>query len=278
MSPTNPELVDAWQHDAAATLSPSTIVTYRFYLDRFPDPLLDATAFTLRRFLADRSNDLAPGSMQVVRRAVRHFYKWATETALLIPENPAATLPPVRVPETPVRTADGHERDALVAVCTSERDRALVECLFGSGLRRGELMALTVDLVDLDAGVVRVLKSKTGVSRVAPLDGRARDALRAWLAVRPESGSSALWLSADGTPFAAAGAKTLFRRLSVRAGVSFSAHAARRGFAVRWLRAGGSQVGLERAAGWRPGSPMVARYTRGRAEELAIEEAHRIFG
>ena len=63
------------------------------------------------------------------------------------------------------------------------RDRALLELLYGAGLRVGELAALDVRDVDLHRGDVRV-QGKGGVERVVPLPSEARDALGRYLDLR----------------------------------------------------------------------------------------------
>jgi len=67
------------------------------------------------------------------------------------------------------------------------RDRAIVELLYGAGLRVAELCGLDRAAVDLRRGEVRVL-GKGGRERVVPLPGDAREALFAWLG---EAGSPA---------------------------------------------------------------------------------------
>ncbi len=67
------------------------------------------------------------------------------------------------------------------------RDCALVELLYGAGLRVGELVALDVRDVDLRSGDVRVW-GKGGKERVVPLPAAARAALRAWLDSRRREG------------------------------------------------------------------------------------------
>jgi integrase/recombinase XerC len=68
------------------------------------------------------------------------------------------------------------------------RDRALVELLYGAGLRVGELASLDVRDVDLYRGDVRVL-GKGNVERVVPLPQGARTALQQYLALRSGPGS-----------------------------------------------------------------------------------------
>ncbi|MEZ4333548.1 MAG: tyrosine recombinase XerC [Myxococcota bacterium] len=67
------------------------------------------------------------------------------------------------------------------------RDRALVELLYGTGIRIGELVALDVRDLELRAREVRVM-GKGGKERVVPIPERAREALSAWLGVRRHAG------------------------------------------------------------------------------------------
>ena len=67
------------------------------------------------------------------------------------------------------------------------RDRALVELLYGTGIRVGELVALDVRDIDLRSAEVRVM-GKGRKERVVPLPELAREALVAWLGVRERPG------------------------------------------------------------------------------------------
>jgi integrase/recombinase XerC len=67
------------------------------------------------------------------------------------------------------------------------RERALVELLYGAGLRVGELVGLDVRDLDLVRGDVRV-RGKGGKERVVPLPAATREALRAWLDLRRRPG------------------------------------------------------------------------------------------
>jgi integrase/recombinase XerC len=67
------------------------------------------------------------------------------------------------------------------------RDRALVELLYGTGIRIGELVALDVRDLELRAQEIRVL-GKGGKERVVPIPGQAREALAAWVDVRRSPG------------------------------------------------------------------------------------------
>ena len=94
---------------------------------------------------------------------------------------------------------------------------------------------------------------------------------------RGDPGTDALWTTRSGTPLTGHGLKTRLRKLAERAEVTWTSHDSRRGFATEWLRRGGSEVGLQAAAGW-TSTAMIARYTRTHRQELALAVARRLFG
>ena len=180
----------------------------------------------------------------------------------------------------PVRVADDTIRDTLVSFCLCVRDVAMVETIFGTGCRRGECVALIVDDISVADRTISIRKSKTGKPRTAPLDPRATNALAAWLTERERivPTTSALWVvMATGEPLTRHGAKTVSRRLSKRAGLTFGTQDARRGYATRWLAAGGTETGLQSVCGW-SSTQMISRYTRMGREKLAHDEARRLWG
>jgi integrase/recombinase XerD len=274
--------LELWRFDTAGRISPPIQREYTRYLVRLAAftgrPLAEADEMALKRFMMAEGKSLAPGSLGIVRRALRSFYGWAHQNGVTA-TNPALAVQAVRIPEPVVRTADDEVRDKLLVVCRNNRDRAIVETLFGSGMRRSEVQALEVGDVDLGERSALIRKSKTGKVRLAPLSGRAVTALGLWLADREAitTTSPALWIGRDGSPLAAYGLRSVLIRLSRRADVAFSSHDARRAFAVGWLRAEGSEVGLMAVAGWSSTS-MISRYTRGARTELALAEARRLLG
>ena len=129
------------------------------------------------------------------------------------------------------------------------RDRAILEVLYGAGLRISELGALDVDDVDLDDGSLLVRSGKGNKSRVVPVGRAARAAVRDYLTVtRPElvkrartaSDRSALFLNARGGRLSRQGCWKILKGHARTAGLEekVSPHTLRHSFATHMLDAG----------------------------------------
>jgi integrase/recombinase XerD len=124
------------------------------------------------------------------------------------------------------------------------RDRAVLETLYGAGLRVSELVGLDVDDVDLEEGRVRVL-GKGSKERDVPLGRYARDAIAAYLTrVRPEIATtrsrSALFLNLRGGRLTRQGCTGIVERhaAAARLGARVSPHTLRHSFATHLLEGG----------------------------------------
>jgi len=164
-------------------------------------------------------------------------------------DNPAAELkPPRRLRKLP-RTLSASEAERLIEAAGGTtpralRDAAIVELLYGAGLRVGELVSLERGSVDLDERLVRAL-GKGSKERVVPIGRRAADALRRYLARgrpyldrrhRPE-----LFLNARGGPLTRAGVFLILRAIASKAGLEperVHPHLLRHSFATHLLEGG----------------------------------------
>jgi integrase/recombinase XerD len=124
------------------------------------------------------------------------------------------------------------------------RDRAVLETLYGAGLRVSELVGLDVDDVDLEDGSVRVL-GKGSKEREVPLGRYAKEAISAYLTrVRPELASarsrSALFLNRRGGRLTRQSVGNILARQTRLAGVQarVSPHVLRHSFATHLLEGG----------------------------------------
>jgi integrase/recombinase XerC len=132
----------------------------------------------------------------IARKAstARALMVWAAEQGLIV-ANPALDLAVPKLGRALPRVLKQVEASALCEVPPLDdprgtRDRAVLELLYGSGLRVSELCGLDVDDVDLDAGTVRVV-GKGRKERRVPMTDPSRRAVRLYL----ESGRSRLLAS-----------------------------------------------------------------------------------
>lgn len=245
--------VDGFLALAGARLAPRTVESYRRDLAHFAAFLggspAGATTEQLEAYLAQlRADGLAPATIARRVAAIRSFYRHQ----LLLGsrrDNPAAELDlPRRVRKLP-RTLSPGEVERLLdaangATPRALRDRALVELLYGAGLRVSEAMSLERGGVDLEQRLVRCV-GKGDRERVVPLGRHGAEALRRYLAHgrpyldrrhRPE-----LFLNAQGGPLTRAGAFLILRRLAEQAGLEpgrVHPHLLRHSFATHLLEGG----------------------------------------
>ena len=203
----------------------------------------------LERWLAEmRAAGVAASTVARRVAAVRAFFRHQ----LLLgarEDNPAAALQLPRRTRTLPRTLSPAEAERLIDAAAgtsprSLRDRALVELLYGAGLRVSEATGLHRRSVDLDERVVRAL-GKGSKERLVPLGRPAAEALRRYIAFgRPHldrRSRAELFLNARGGPLTRAGAFLILRRLAERAGLEprrVHPHLLRHSFATHLLEGG----------------------------------------
>ena len=172
--------------------SPLTIAAYRRDLRRLVD-FLRARRRTLETARPDdlvahlealRRNGLGPRSLARGLAAMRGLYKFG-RSANLVRENPAALLETPRLPRRLPRALSKRDATALVespgdAGLLAWRDRAMLELLYGSGLRASELVGLRPADVDLQAQIL-VCRGKRDRQRMVPIGDAARRALSTYL-------------------------------------------------------------------------------------------------
>jgi integrase/recombinase XerD len=237
----------------AARRSPRTVDAYRRDLRSLQDfmggEVAEATTEQLETWIASmRADGLAPATIarraSAVRAYFRHLVLIGSKT-----ENPAASIQLPRRPRTLPRALSPAETERLIDAATGStprtlRDRALVELLYGAGLRVSEAVGLEKASVSIEERIVRVL-GKGGKERLVPLGRPAAEAVRRYLALgrphldrryRPE-----MFLNARGGPLTRAGAFLVLRRLAEKAGLEpgrVHPHLLRHSFATHLLEGG----------------------------------------
>lgn len=151
----------------------------------------------------------------------------------------------IRGPKLPARLPKALSREAaerLVTVGTvgddEARDRAILELLYGCGLRIAELSALEWSAVDLDERMARVM-GKGGKERIVPFGRCAREALLRWRDVSP--GGQYVFPGQRGGAIAVRTVHRVVLRASRKAGVTgVTPHVLRHSFATHMLEGGAS--------------------------------------
>ncbi len=126
---------------------------------------------------------------------------------------------------------------------TGKRDRAILEVLYGCGLRVSEAVGLKISFVYLDEHFVRVV-GKGNKERVVPLGNMAADAIKNYLALRPEPYSSEyddiLFLNKSGKSLSRISMFNMVKKQAMLAGIhkEISPHTFRHSFATHLIEHG----------------------------------------
>jgi integrase/recombinase XerD len=237
----------------AAQRSPRTVDAYRRDLRSLATfrngAVGESTTPELESWVARmRADGLAPTTVARRVAAVRSFFRHQVLVGARA-DNPASELSLPRRPRRLPRTLSPAETERLIEAANGVspralRDRALVELLYGAGLRVSEAVGLTRSEIDLEARLARVL-GKGDKERIVPLGRPAAEALRRYLALgRPHLDRRHrrdLFLNARGGALTRAGAFLILRRLAEKAGLDptrVHPHLLRHSFATHLLEGG----------------------------------------
>ncbi|MET0241337.1 MAG: tyrosine recombinase [Sphingobium sp.] len=220
--------------------------------------LATATPDQLREF-GRHWAELATSSVARKSSALRGFYAFL-EAEGIRADNPSAGLPRPAVQRSLPKTLSHGDVDRLFATIAERlaverpspkdlRLSALIEMLYGSGLRATELMSLPRAALRGDQPYL-ILRGKGGRERLVPISDRARAAVAAWRAHVPEESA---WLFPSGKSFLSRiRLYQIVRELAAASGIdpgSISPHVLRHAFATHLLEGGADLRALQSMLG-----------------------------
>jgi integrase/recombinase XerC len=244
--------------DAQRGYSPATVAAYgtdlegaHLFLGRRSkgfDAPGEVTKADITAYLADlHRRGLAKSSVCRKLSALRAFYRFLRQRKMVV-EDPCAALANPKLPKVHPKVLNVDQAIHLVETeITLDpeglRDLALLEVLYGSGLRVSEALGLDFAHVDLDQKLVRVL-GKGRKERLVPLTGPAAERLGRYIEQRgafaPAAREQAVFLGKRGGRLSRKQADRIVKEMAVRSGTpwSISPHTLRHSFASHMLQAG----------------------------------------
>jgi site-specific recombinase XerD len=241
----SPHTLRAYLGDLAA------FIAYAEQLRGRPAELADLELRTVRSWLSALHGEV--GSTTVARKlaSLRAFGAWLHRGGLIAENATRLVASPKRRSKLPVALSVD-EVGALIDAPQRVgprglRDRALLEVVYGAGLRVSEACSLDLDALEWEQGSlrVRVIGGKGGKDRLVPLGTRAAAAIQAWLAVRhalarERSPVRALWLGDRGKRLGVRAARELVYRRCEQTGARtrIAPHGLRHSFATHLLESG----------------------------------------
>ena len=231
-------------------MSPNTVSAYLSDLSSFLSDTRDPGSVSSEDIVEYLSSESSRGSKRSQARflsALRSFFDWIILEGE-IRENPCDRVEAPKLGRYLPEVLSVDEVGAIIASVSgydwmSLRDRAMLEMLYGCGLRVSELCSLRISQVYLTEGFVRVV-GKGDKERIVPMGGMAAEAFSEYMEQRPEPAGSeyddTAFLNRFGKQLSRVSVFNMVKRQAVLAGVrkEISPHTFRHSFATHLLENG----------------------------------------
>lgn len=259
-----------------------------FAVEQGVTELDDVDLGLLRRWLAaQHARGLARASIGRRAAAVRAFTAWCSRRGLM-QSDPGTRLASPQLPKRLPVVLSQAQAELVMDLAADQvqdgdpvavRDRCLVEVLYATGIRVGELCALDLTDVDAERRTMRVL-GKGRKERIVPFGVPAWRAIEAWLVMRPSllgaNSGAALFLGARGGRIDQRAVRAVVGRTTAQAGVPrLAPHGLRHSAATHVLEGGADLRSVQELLG-HASLATTQRYTHVSAERLrrSFNQAH----
>ena len=231
-------------------LSPNTVAGYCSDMEHFLEEsglnAADVSSADIVGYIADKAGTLSKRSQARLLSAMRSFFDWMILEGDL-KENPCDRVESPKIGRYLPEVLSVEEVEAIMdSVDTSTamglRDRAVLETLYGCGLRVSEAVNLKLSEVFIDEGFVRVV-GKGDKQRMVPLGEMAAETIEAWIEARPEAAhgfDDTVFLNRFGKPLSRVSMFNIVKKQAFLAGVrkEISPHTFRHSFATHLIENG----------------------------------------
>ena len=276
----------------SARMSPHTIKTYTACVEAYvrwceaAGLPVDLAVRQVEQFTAALLDGGAEAATALSRqKGARRFSAWLAAEERRT--DPLDKMRPPKLDQKAPAYLTAPQIAALLVTCESRefndvRDAAIINLMRESMVRADELLSMRTEDVDIRGRKALVRRGKGGKARLVAFS--AQTALRLDRYARARRGrrqasSEWFWLPARATPSAHLSYDALYamvRRRAERAGFRLHPHMLRATGAIEWRHKGGSTASLLTLAGW-TSLEMASRYVKAAEQQLAVEEAHRLF-
>lgn len=226
----------------------SDLIKYIEYLHKIKINPVSAGRDDIGRYLAQMKAQFAERTIARNLSSIKMFYKFLINEGLMT-DNPARLLESIKLPGRLPGILSREEVDSLLSMpdttrSLGQRDSAMLELLYATGLRVSELVGLHLNSISLEPGYVRTIGKGTK-ERIVPMGDKAREGLKLYLKYgRPEliKGKNLpyLFLNSRGSSISRQGFWKIIKKYGIMAGITkkITPHRLRHSFATHLLEGG----------------------------------------
>ena len=280
------ELLDLfYMHKMNEGCKPKTLSWYRFHVEHFVktmdvETLDDWTALNISKFLHKKRETCTSGGLlmyfRVIRTVSKYFYLQEFLEKDIVPKIPK--------PRHKYEQKEGFSLEEVQELLKAakrtyypELNVALIQTLYDTGIRAGELCSLKLTDIDYLQHTI-IVEGKTG-KRTCPIGRTALRKLKRYIKQKRRAAPSIreVFVNRKGKPLSSLYVTQKVKRLASSAGINKTytgPHALRHGFAVQYLRNGGDVMYLKEVLGHKD-IAMTQRYVKLAGKDL--NEAHTQF-
>lgn len=190
---TNQYIIQLFDAKKASRLSPKTVEFYKSTLNEFMTlinkPLNKIVESDVEYYLQVKRPGNTNASLNNLRRNLSAFFTWMRKEKI-ISENPCDGIEPYSIVEKPIDHMEATDMEKLKNGCAHARDRALIEFMRSTAMRRGEVPLVKICDIDFRNGKLVIFGEKTQKYRTVFLDNVAIHYIQEYLKDRGVSESS----------------------------------------------------------------------------------------